>query len=65
MHAFFKTIGKVKKVLSCTVTVFLPIQKIGQFSGKTFTLYSFYNIFTIKQIKLDCTLNASHTKLKN
>ena len=55
VHAFSRQLGKY---LSCTAAVSLPIQKNGQFSGKTFAVFLFYYFRIIKQIKLDCTLNA-------
>ena len=47
IHAFSRRLGKYftgrkKKGLSCTATVSLPIQKNGQFLGKTFTMTLFY-----------------------
>ena len=48
----------VRNGLSCTAAVFVPIQKNGQFSGKTFTASLFYYFRATKQIKLDDTLNA-------
>ena len=61
-HAFSRRLESisqdVRKILSCTAAVSLPIQKNGQFSGKTFTASLFYYFRTTKQIKLDYTLNA-------
>ena len=61
-HAFSRRLESisqdVRKGLSCTAAVSLPIQKNGQFSGKTFTASLFYYFRTTKQIKLDYTLNA-------
>ena len=48
----------VRKGLSFTVAVSLPIQKTGQFSGKTFTAFLCYYFRVSKQIQLDYTLNA-------
>ena len=63
MYAFSRRLGKYfkgRKEMVYHVLLQYPCQfkKNGQFSGTTFTLFLFYYFSIIKQIKLDCTLNA-------